>query len=290
MPLTTVSEGRVYDWSHAVGRGAARGTGFNYIQTMCLGENGSCTRPIVATKIISGCTCNKVQIGGPGEEDLLADFFEYGEGDGQCDLAVWRRGRRQGPCIRARTNGRTRSPCSTPAANSCANVERQVAATASCCALRAWPSRKTATSSSSTAATIACRYSSPDGKFVGKCGRAGSGDGEFNQPWGITLDKDGNIYVADWKNHRVQKLSPQGKFLMKIGEYGAIEAPEGSFAVTMFGPYVSHASRERRLSEARHAQSSDRRRCGSPMATSMSPIGVIIGFACSMPKEGRSAV
>src|SRR3954451_9143817 len=40
MPLTTVARGRVFDWSHAVGRGAARGTGFNYIQTMCLGKNG----------------------------------------------------------------------------------------------------------------------------------------------------------------------------------------------------------------------------------------------------------
>jgi hypothetical protein len=26
-------------------------------------------------------------------------------------------------------------------------------------------------------------------------GDTGSGDGEFNQPWGITLDKNGNIYV-----------------------------------------------------------------------------------------------
>src|SRR6266581_3511075 len=41
MPLTTVARGRVFDWSHAVGRGAARGTGFNYIQTMCLGKNGN---------------------------------------------------------------------------------------------------------------------------------------------------------------------------------------------------------------------------------------------------------
>src|SRR5690242_16825961 len=36
MPLTTVARGRVFDWSHAVGRGAARGTGFNYVQCMCL--------------------------------------------------------------------------------------------------------------------------------------------------------------------------------------------------------------------------------------------------------------
>ncbi len=40
MPLTTVASGRVYDWSHAVGRGAATGTGFNYVQTMCLGKDG----------------------------------------------------------------------------------------------------------------------------------------------------------------------------------------------------------------------------------------------------------
>ena len=82
----------------------------------------------------------------------------------------------------------------------------------------------------------------PDGKFVGKCGGPGNGDGQFNQPWGITLDKDGNIYVADWKNHRVQKLSPEGKFLMKFGQYGKVEEPEGAYAVTMFGPYVSPTS------------------------------------------------
>ena len=62
------------------------------------------------------------------------------------------------------------------------------------------------------------------------------------RPWGITLDKDGNIYVADWKNHRVQKLSPEGKFLMKFGQYGKADEPEGSYAVTMFGPYVAAQS------------------------------------------------
>src|SRR5439155_24736051 len=70
----------------------------------------------------------------------------------------------------------------------------------------------------------------------------GSGDGQFNQPWGVAVDKDGNIYVADWKNHRVQKLSPEGKFLMKFGQYGKVEEPEGAYAVTMFGPYVAAQS------------------------------------------------
>src|SRR6516225_6988493 len=68
----------------------------------------------------------------------------------------------------------------------------------------------------------------------------GSGEGEFNKPWGITLDNEGNIYVADWKNHRVQKLSPRGEFIMSIGKYGTLPVPENAFAVTYLGPFISH--------------------------------------------------
>ena len=35
----------------------------------------------------------------------------------------------------------------------------------------------------------------PDGTFVGKCGISGSSDGEFNQPWGVTLDNDGLLWL-----------------------------------------------------------------------------------------------
>jgi DNA-binding beta-propeller fold protein YncE len=80
---------------------------------------------------------------------------------------------------------------------------------------------------------------SPDGKFVGKCGGPGKGPGQFDKPWGVTLDKDGNIWVADWNNHRVQKLSNRGECLMTIGSYGKITQPEGSYAVTIHGPFVA---------------------------------------------------
>ena len=143
----------------------------------------------------------------------------------QGDLAVRRRGRQQRRtcyCSDEWTN--TISVFDTERQVPCASGARPAAATANCCARRGSRSRRTATSSSSTAATTGCRCSRPRASWSRSAARPASGDGEFNQPWGITLDKDGNIYVADWKNHRVQKLSPQGKFLMSIGAYGEVAA------------------------------------------------------------------
>ena len=54
-------------------------------------------------------------------------------------------------------------------------------------------------------------------------GKQGDGDGEFNMPWGITIDKQGNIFIADWRNDRIQKFTADGKFLMKFGSSGSGE-------------------------------------------------------------------
>jgi DNA-binding beta-propeller fold protein YncE len=42
-------------------------------------------------------------------------------------------------------------------------------------------------------------------------GRRGTSPGEFDLPGGIAVDGQGNVYVADTRNHRIQKLSPQGQ-------------------------------------------------------------------------------
>ena len=44
--------------------------------------------------------------------------------------------------------------------------------------------------------------------------------GTFNEPWGIALDVQGNVYVADTWNHRIQKFDAEGKFLLEWGTGG----------------------------------------------------------------------
>ena len=58
-------------------------------------------------------------------------------------------------------------------------------------------------------------------------GQEGTDDGEFSSPTGITLDKDGNIYVADTDNHSIQKFDKAGKFLARWG--GDPSSQEGQF-------------------------------------------------------------
>ena len=53
----------------------------------------------------------------------------------------------------------------------------------------------------------------PDGRLLGSWGEPGSGPGQFNLPHGIAVDRDGNVYVADRENSRLQIFSPQGQFL-----------------------------------------------------------------------------
>ena len=42
-----------------------------------------------------------------------------------------------------------------------------------------------------------------DGVFIRHIGHQGSGEGEFNNPYGITVDMLGNLYVSDTGNNRV---------------------------------------------------------------------------------------
>ena len=60
------------------------------------------------------------------------------------------------------------------------------------------------------------------GTLIWSKGGAGSGPGQFNQPWGLAMDSLGNLYVADAGNNRVQKLDNDGNYLSQWG------GPEGA--------------------------------------------------------------
>lgn len=50
---------------------------------------------------------------------------------------------------------------------------------------------------------------------------AGDGEGEFDEPFGVDTDRAGNLWVADTNNHRVQKFSLTGEWLLAFGQYGS---------------------------------------------------------------------
>ena len=59
-----------------------------------------------------------------------------------------------------------------------------------------------------------------DGRPMGEIGRRGNGDGEFNFPTHVAVDRHGNLYVTDALNFRLQMFDSEGRFTGKFGRHG----------------------------------------------------------------------
>ena len=59
--------------------------------------------------------------------------------------------------------------------------------------------------------------------YTDSWGKKGSGQGEFNLPSGVTADTNGNIFISDSLNHRIQKFSRDGSYLTSWGSEGQDE-------------------------------------------------------------------
>lgn len=65
------------------------------------------------------------------------------------------------------------------------------------------------------------------GKSLFVFGKAGSGEGELFHPTNIALGPEGDIYVSETSNFRIQRFTADGK---PVRVYGAVGATPGSFA------------------------------------------------------------
>ena len=82
---------------------------------------------------------------------------------------------------------------------------------------------------------------SEQGDFLHQFGRAGTGDGEFDCPAGLAVDKSGRLVVCDSYNHRIQLFQLDGTFCCKFGSQPSFNEPfsvavlsDGKFAFTQF--------------------------------------------------------
>ena len=71
----------------------------------------------------------------------------------------------------------------------------------------------------------------PAGHFALKWGRnggdgsAGVGSGELRSPYSVAVGPDGEVYVADTGNNRLQTFTPTGAFLSRLGHNGGDGSP-----------------------------------------------------------------
>ena len=226
--LTQVAAGRVYDYSHSVGRVAQSGMGFNYPVAAALGKADVVYVVNRGTETISNVAWNRAGVGarvskvtvgtGAGEEEYVGEFSGYGDSAGEL---IWG----AGVALDSKQNIYVSDEW----------LDRVSVFDEDGNFLRQWSVLKEEEGPYG-ASGIALdrdenlfvvggrahqvRKFTTDGKLLATWGRFGSGNGEFNSPWGITADQHGHVYVVDHLNHRVQKFTSDGEWVAQFGSYG----------------------------------------------------------------------
>lgn len=89
-------------------------------------------------------------------------------------------------------------------------------------------------------------FDAQNGKHLHDIGKRGEKDGELNLPRDVEIGPDGNIYVVDGGNFRVQVFDQQGKVIRTIGtlgrRYGQFARPKGIAIDPAGNIYVSDAA------------------------------------------------
>ncbi|MCH7734977.1 MAG: NHL repeat-containing protein [Chloroflexi bacterium] len=66
----------------------------------------------------------------------------------------------------------------------------------------------------------------PDGQSVRVWGSFGTDPGQFSTPTSINFDQDGNVYVSEFRGHRVQIFTQDGRLIGEVAP-GTFRGPHG---------------------------------------------------------------
>jgi DNA-binding beta-propeller fold protein YncE len=227
--LTQIAAGRVYDYSHSVGRGAQSGMGFSQPVAAALGPSGVLYVVNRGSEGISnvpwyrsgyGARVSQLTIGDdPGDEEFIGEFGKYGKENGEF---IWGSG--------VAVDRQENIYVSDEWLNQVTIYDRQGNF------LKKWSTLEKDDGRPHGAADLALdadenvyitdgrsnevRKFTREGRFLASWGESGDGNGQFNSPWGITVDSAGYVYVADHLNHRVQKFTADGQWVAQIGHPG----------------------------------------------------------------------
>lgn len=89
-----------------------------------------------------------------------------------------------------------------------------------------------------------------EGTRLGTYGESGSGEGQFYGPQFIAQDDSEALYISDWGNRRVVKMTPEGEFLFTFGgSQGTFSGLQGPTGVAVLGDTLYVADRRRQSIE-----------------------------------------
>ena len=88
-----------------------------------------------------------------------------------------------------------------------------------------------------------------DGRFIKHWGSTGAGQGQFTGVKAIAIDAQGNVYVADAGNKRIQVFDADGTFKSEFGNVGTPLAMCMTRGSTQY-LYISHAGDEDGMDDA----------------------------------------
>lgn len=238
--LTQIAAGRVYDYSHSVGRGAQSGMGFSQPVAAALGPSGTLYVVNRGSEGVSnvpwyrtayGARISQLTIGDAyGDEEFIGEFSKYGKEDGEF---IWG----SGVAVDRQENIYVTDEWLNQV-----SVFGQDGKF-----LKKWSTLEKDDGKEHGTSGIAMdadenvyvtdgrshevRKFTKDGRFIISWGSFGAENGQFNGPWGVAVDNEGCVYVADHLNHRVQKFTSNGEWVAQIGhpgtDRGGLELPVG---------------------------------------------------------------